>query len=61
MRNTSGRGEFFAPMPLGESLVPIADRVEGRGGSGYSDRLVFDGFEHAAESPQARREEGHVG
>ena len=35
--------------------------IEGRAGSGYNDRLVFDGFEHAAESPQARREEGHVG
>jgi 2,3-bisphosphoglycerate-dependent phosphoglycerate mutase len=114
-------GEFFAPMPLGESRVHVADRVkgvfgtilrdatlersnpvgsfivvshgvtircfrmqwmhypwewyereknprncsiqliEGRAGSGYSDRSVFDGFEHAAESPQARREEGHVG
>ena len=35
--------------------------IEGRAGSGYSDRLVFDGFEHARESPQARREEGRVG
>ena len=32
--------------------------IEGRAGSGYSDRL---GFEHARESPQARREEGRVG
>ena len=114
-------GEFFAPMPLGESRVHVADRVkgvfgtilrdaspersnpvgsfivvshgvtircfrmqwmhypwewyeqqknprncsiqliEGRAGSGYSDRLAFYGFEHATESPQARREEGHVG
>jgi 2,3-bisphosphoglycerate-dependent phosphoglycerate mutase len=114
-------GEFFAPMPLGESRVDVADRVkgvfgtilrdaalersdavdtfiilshgvtircfrmqwmhypwewyerernpkncsiqliEGRGGAGYTDELVFDGFEHARESPQSRREEGHVG
>ena len=114
-------GEFFAPMPLGESRVDVADRVkgvfgtilrdatldrsdpvdtfiilshgvtircfrmqwmhypwewyeseknpkncsiqliEGRAGSGYTDKLVFEGFEHARESPQSRREEGHVG
>jgi 2,3-bisphosphoglycerate-dependent phosphoglycerate mutase len=114
-------GEFFAPMPLGESRAHVADRVkgvfgtilrdaspdrtnpistfivvshgvtircfrmqwmhypwewceheknplncsiqllEGRVGSGYVDRLVFPGFAHARESPQARREEGHVG
>ena len=35
--------------------------IEGWAGSGYSDRLVFDGFEHSRASPQARREEGHVG
>ena len=29
--------------------------IEGRAGSGYSDRLVFCGFEHAGS--QARREE----
>jgi broad specificity phosphatase PhoE len=114
-------GEFFAPMPLGESRVAVADRVkgvfgtilrdtaltrgdpidsfivvshgvtircfrmqwmhyqwewyereknplncsiqliEGRGGSGYADRRIFDGFAHPVASPQARREEGHVG
>ena len=112
-------GEFFAPMPLGESRVHVADRVkgvvgtilrdaalersnpvgsfvivshgvtircfrmqwmhypwewyerekpaqlldqliEGRAGPGYSDRLVFEGFEPTRKSPQARREEGHA-
>jgi broad specificity phosphatase PhoE len=114
-------GEFFAPMPLGESRVDVADRVkgvfgtilrdasldrknpvdtfivvshgvtircfrmqwmhypwewyereknpnncsiqliEGRAGSGYTDRLAFEGFEQRRDTPQARREEGHVG
>jgi 2,3-bisphosphoglycerate-dependent phosphoglycerate mutase len=114
-------GEFFAPMPLGESRVHVADRVkgvfgtilrdaalqrdepvdsfivvshgvtircfrmqwmhypwewserernpsncsvqliEGRGGAGYTDHLLFDGFAPPAASPQARREEGKVG
>ena len=35
--------------------------IEGRAEPGYSDRLVFEGFEPTRESPQARREEGHVG
>jgi 2,3-bisphosphoglycerate-dependent phosphoglycerate mutase len=35
--------------------------IEGRGGGGYSDTLVFAGFEAAKPSPQTRREEGHVG
>jgi len=114
-------GEFFAPMPLGESRCHVADRVkgvfgtilrdasadrpnpvtdfvvvshgvtircfrmqwmhytwewyereknpqncsaqliEGRGGGGYTDRLVFDGFEITRPSQQERREEGQVG
>ena len=114
-------GEFFAPMPLGESRCDVADRVkevfgiilrdaakeradrvtdfiivshgvtircfrmqwmhypwewyereknpnncavqliEGRDGGGYTDRLVFDGFEPPKRSPQTRREEGVVG
>ena len=114
-------GEFFAPMPLGESRCDVADRVKGvfgtilrdasadrpnritdfivvshgvtircfrmqwmhytwewyereknpancsaqlieaRDGGGYTDRLVFDGFETARPSRQERREEGQVG
>jgi 2,3-bisphosphoglycerate-dependent phosphoglycerate mutase len=114
-------GEFFAPMPLGESRCDVADRVkgvfgtilrdasvdrqnpvtdfivvshgvtircfrmqwmhyswewyegernppncsaqliEGHTGEGYSDRLVFAGFEVARPSRQTRREEGNVG
>ncbi len=114
-------GEFFAPMPLGESRCTVADRVkgvfgtilrdasddranpirtfvvvshgvtircfrmqwmhypwewyerernprncsvqliEGRAGSGYVDRLAFEGFAAKKPSQQTRREEGHVG
>jgi 2,3-bisphosphoglycerate-dependent phosphoglycerate mutase len=114
-------GEFFAPMPLGESRCNVADRVKGvfgtilrdasadrptpitdfivvshgvtircfrmqwmhyswewydreknpwncsvqliagEAGGGYSDRVMFEGFPSAKASPQARREEGHVG
>jgi 2,3-bisphosphoglycerate-dependent phosphoglycerate mutase len=114
-------GEFFAPMPLGESRCNVADRVkgvfgtilrdasadrpnaitdfvvvshgvtircfrmqwmhyswewyeseanprncsvqliEGRADGGYTDRLVLEGFGPAVASPQAKREEGHVG
>ncbi len=114
-------GEFFAPMPLGESRCSVADRVkevfgtilrdaakdradpitdfiivshgvtircfrmqwmhypwewyerernphncsvqliEARDGGGYTDRLVFEGFEPPKRSQQTRREEGVVG
>jgi len=114
-------GEFFAPMPLGESRCNVADRVKGvfgtvlrdaaaerpspitdflivshgvtircfrmqwmhyswewyereknpancsaqliagEAGGGYSDRLVFEGFETAKRSQQERREDGQVG
>jgi broad specificity phosphatase PhoE len=113
-------GEFFAPMPLGESRCNVADRVkgvfgtilrdasaerpnpitdfiivshgvtircfrmqwmhyswewyereknprncsaqliEGRAGAGYTDKLVFEGFE-SRHTLQQRREEGQVG
>jgi 2,3-bisphosphoglycerate-dependent phosphoglycerate mutase len=114
-------GEFFAPMPLGESRCDVADRVkgvfgtilrdasnerpnpisdfilvshgvtircfrmqwmhnswewyeqqknprncsvqliEGRAAAGYTDTLVFAGFETTRPTQQERREEGQVG